>query len=1393
MFKQQYGIGDVVRLFFREKDQSANERVWDIFLNSKIFSIRTRNDADDDGISALTITRGTNTAIDSISLGSKLNISGLVNVLPGNAPSAPSNGDIWITTAGLYYRANGTTFGPLGQGFGDGTVTSVGLSMPSIFTVSGSPVTGGGTLSVTANGTSGGIPYFSSTSTFARVLVLTQYALLVGGGAGAGPEPVSGLGLSNQVLHGNVSGPPTWGKVALSTDVAGTLPVSSGGTGGTTPSIARTNLGLVIGQDVQAYHPNLTSVASGNYVSAFNTRTGAISLTSGDVTTALTFTPENAANRGTASGYASLDADGKLPTTQLPDLAITNTFVVATEEAMLALTAQVGDIVVRTDIETSFVLKTAGASTLANWQQILAPSGLAQVSVALAMPTDVFNVSGSPVTSEGTLTVTLDTQTANTVFAGPSTGSATAPTFRALVADDIPNISANKITSGTLPVSRGGTGLSSVGTANQILGVQDPNSGGLEYKTLTAGSGISITHGAGSITITSTGSGSGTVTSVGLTVPTGLSVTPASITTSGTFAVTLAAGYSIPTTASQTNWDTAYTDRLKWDGSSSGLTASTGRTSLGATTVGSNLFTLTNPGAVSFLRLNANNTVTALNALDFRSAIGAGTGSGNGTVTSVGLTVPTGLSVSPASITSSGTFSITLASGYSIPTTASQTNWDTAYTDRMKWDGSDTGLTASTGRISLGASTVGSNIFTLVNPGAVSFMRINADHTVDALSAANFRTAIGAGSGDGTVTGVTASSPLSSSGGAAPNITLSGTVGVSNGGTGLSTTPTNGQLLIGNGTGYTLANLVAGSNITITNTAEGIEIASGGGGGGGAGGGSVTSVGLSAPANIFNIAGGPVTTSGTLALTLDNQNANTVFAGPTGGSAAEPGFRSLASADIPALSTDTLTSGTLPVARGGTGLSSLGASNQVLKVNSSGTALEFAPSSPQLGSNRQTVLSGPRNGLYASYLTSGAGLTVGINGSVTPVELSFANGFNNGPLDYFEQITTNVSGAWTLPANATSYLYIERTDASALTYGSTTLQPYYIDSNTYYTQLVVEVYDYHSSPGTWNHGATLNEITFTVKKETSGFESDQTYLYTVSSTEAYDSRMNGVPFYWNHANYFNKSNLNDGATAYSVSNSILLMYGPTEPSPARPGMGDWARFLITFPEMPVGALTMTVNIGDSQGHTPVTVSVYAVTGTYNKAQHLNVRTNSGLTLLGSVSPGDNVTTPTTYTVFENLNTESLVENRFKFDIAQMKMYKQVSGSLVNTNAIFVGEATTNATGVTNLVNYAYRGFFVTPRQTHGGSNTSYRFNHNLGCLPLYFRHVGMVGISNPTTNEYNEPIHYATSSTAFHGSTLAYVGTLSAYIMVRGSGVRGYVGSSTAALGWGRLIVSRGW
>lgn len=92
------------------------------------------------------------------------------------------------------------------------------------------------------------------------------------------------------------------------------------------------------------------------------------------------------------------------------------------------------------------------------------------------------------------------------------------------------------------------------------------------------------------------------------------------------------------------------------------------------------------------------------------------------------------------------------------------------------------------------------------------------------------------------------------------------------------------------------------------------------------------------------------------------------------------------------------------------------------------------------GGLRNRVLSGKvSNGEFA-FLT-GDNLSVMIDGSQTPVLVSFADGFNDyGAVDYIQTINRKQS-AWNLPANSTSYLYIERSASGGLSYGSTTLEP----------------------------------------------------------------------------------------------------------------------------------------------------------------------------------------------------------------------------------------------------------------------------------------------------------------------------------------------------------------
>ena len=130
------------------------------------------------------------------------------------------------------------------------------------------------------------------------------------------------------------------------------------------------------------------------------------------------------------------------------------------------------------------------------------------------------------------------------------------------------------------------------------------------------------------------------------------------------------------------------------NGGTGATTSTAAITNLGATTVGSNLFTLPNPSAERFIRINTDNTITARTASGFR--------------------------------------------------------------------------------LDLGATTLGSNLFTIPNtPGTILFPRFNIDSSVSSLNAADFRTAIGAGTGNGTVTSITAGTGLSGG-----TITSSGTIAI---------------------------------------------------------------------------------------------------------------------------------------------------------------------------------------------------------------------------------------------------------------------------------------------------------------------------------------------------------------------------------------------------------------------------------------------------------------------------------------------------------------------------------------------------------------------------------------------------------------------------------------
>lgn len=102
--------------------------------------------------------------------------------------------------------------------------------------------------------------------------------------------------------------------------------------------------------------------------------------------------------KAVANGVATLDAAGHIPSNQLPPVAITHTYVVSTQAAMLALAADTGDVAVRTDISKSFILRQPPASILSNWQELLTPGAPVQ---SVNGQTGVVNLTTTNI-SEGT-------------------------------------------------------------------------------------------------------------------------------------------------------------------------------------------------------------------------------------------------------------------------------------------------------------------------------------------------------------------------------------------------------------------------------------------------------------------------------------------------------------------------------------------------------------------------------------------------------------------------------------------------------------------------------------------------------------------------------------------------------------------------------------------------------------------------------------------------------------------------------------------------------------------------------------------------------------------------------------------------------------------------------
>ena len=267
-----------------------------------------------------------------------------------------------------------------------------------------------------------------------------------------------------------------------------------------------------------------------------------------------------------------------------PDLTITDTFVVNTEAAMLALSAQKGDVAVRTDLNKTFILTASPATTLGNWQELLTPTDLV---TSVAGRTGNVTLSNTDISGLGT----MSTQNASSVAitGGTIDGTTVGATTAAAV-------TGTTVTAATTVVSPYFDAANSAGGAlRNASGTPQLQWGGGGGNNITFDVAANLNPANSQIDISPTGTGTvrinpATVSSMDNVV---IGATTAKAITGTTITATTYAGGNVA------NWDTAY----GWGNhASAGYVVSGG--ALGTPSSG----TLTN---CTFPTLNQNTTGTA--------------------------------------------------------------------------------------------------------------------------------------------------------------------------------------------------------------------------------------------------------------------------------------------------------------------------------------------------------------------------------------------------------------------------------------------------------------------------------------------------------------------------------------------------------------------------------------------------------------------------------------------------------------------------------------------------------------------------------------------------------------------------------------------------------------
>lgn len=363
--------------------------------------------------------------------------NGIYTVNASGAPTRATDDDVWTEVPGAFtFVEEGTLLADTGwvcTANAGGTINSTAMTWAQF---------------------SGVGAYTAGTG---LTLTGTQFAITTPVATSIGGTGLSSIGTANQILGVNNAA----GALEYKTVTAGTA------------------IGVVHGANsITINNTGVTSVVAGTAIGV-SAATGAVTITNNGVTSL-----SGTANQITASaatGAITLSLPASVTTTNLTLSGLTaNSFLYSGTAGLLTTTTAPtnGQLLIGSTgaAPVAATLTQGTGITITNAAGSITVANSGVTSVGLSMPAVLGTVSGSPVTTTGTLSFSLSTQTANTFFAGPTSSTAT-PTFRAITMGDLPiKLYGESASAQVAPVASGtnsvaiGSGSTSTGAGTLSVG-----------------------------------------------------------------------------------------------------------------------------------------------------------------------------------------------------------------------------------------------------------------------------------------------------------------------------------------------------------------------------------------------------------------------------------------------------------------------------------------------------------------------------------------------------------------------------------------------------------------------------------------------------------------------------------------------------------------------------------------------------------------------------------------------------------------------------------------------------------------------------------------------------------------------------------------------------------